>query len=79
MPTAPPSSASVIASDRNWIRIWPLVAPSAAQPDFRPAFQDGDDHDVGHPDRADQQGNGAWAQEQGVERGLGGGLHREGG
>src|SRR6266566_3600654 len=28
-PAMPPAKASRMASDRNWIRIWPLVAPRA--------------------------------------------------
>ena len=28
-PTAPPMSARRTASERNWVRMWPLVAPSA--------------------------------------------------
>jgi len=46
-------------------------AQRAAQPDLRAAFQHRDDHDVGHPDRADQQRDRAQAEEQGVERALG--------
>ena len=46
-------------------------AQRAAQPDLGAALQHGDDHDVGHPDRADQQRDRAQAEEQGVERALG--------
>ena len=45
-------------------------AEGSAQPDLGPAFEHGDDHDVGHPDRADQQGNGAETQEEVVEGAL---------
>jgi hypothetical protein len=45
-----------------------------AEPDLAAAFEDGDDHDVGHPDGADEQGNRAQAKEKDVERALGGGL-----
>jgi hypothetical protein len=68
----------MIASARNWARIWPRVAPRAAQPELGAAFQDGDDHDVGDADRADQEGDGAEAEEQGVERALGLGPGGEG-
>jgi hypothetical protein len=46
-------------------------AEGAAQPDLLAAFQYRDDHDVGDPDRADQQRDRAEAEEQGVERALG--------
>ena len=46
-------------------------AERAAQPDLGAALKHGDDHDVGHPDRADEQGDRAEAEEQGVERALG--------
>ena len=49
-------------------------AQRAAQPDLGAAFQHRDDHDVGHPDRANQQRDRAQAEEQGVERALGVGL-----
>ena len=52
-------------------------AQGAAQPDLGAAFQDGDDHDVGDPDRADQQRDRAQAEEQGVEGALGVGLGGE--
>ncbi len=52
-------------------------AQGAAQPDLRAAFQHGDDHDVGHADRADQQRDGAQAEEQDVEGALGVGLGDE--
>ena len=51
----------------------------AAQSDLGAAFEDGDDHDVGHPDRADEQGDGAEAQEEVVEGALGVGLGDQGG
>ena len=51
----------------------------SAQSDLASSFEDGDDHDVGHPDRADEQGDGAEAQEQAVERALGVGLGDQGG
>jgi len=55
-PAAPPMAASRMASDRNWMRMWPLVAPRARRrADLGAALEDGDDHDVSHPDRADQQ------------------------
>jgi hypothetical protein len=77
-PTAPPMSARRIASDRNWIRTWPLVAPSARRsPILRAPLEHGDDHDVGDADGADgadEQGYRAEAQEQGVEGTLGVGL-----
>jgi hypothetical protein len=53
------------------------VAPSAAQPDLGAAVEDGDDHDVGHPDGPDQQRDRAEAKEQGVERAVGVGLRGE--
>ena len=73
-----------MASDRNWVRMWPLVAPEgAAQPDLGAPFEDGDDHDVGHADGADQQRDRAQAEEQAVERaggvGLGGQRRRRAG
>jgi hypothetical protein len=68
-PAAPPATASIIASDRNWILIWPLVAPRARRsPISLAAFQDRDDHDVRHSDRSDQQRNRAQPQEQRIER-----------
>lgn len=45
-------------------------AERAAQADLRAAFKDGDEHDVRNADRADQQGDGAEAEEQPVERAL---------
>ena len=56
----------------------PGGAQGAAQPDLLAAFQHGDDHDVGHADRADQQRDRAQAEEQGVERALGVGLGGQG-
>jgi hypothetical protein len=61
-PTAPPSSASVIASQRNCVRIWPRVA-RASEPDLRATLEHRDDHDVRHPDGADEQRDGAEAEE----------------
>ena len=52
-------------------------AQRAAQPDLGAAFQHRDDHDVGYPDRADQQRDRAKPEEQGVERALGVGLGGE--
>ncbi len=46
----------------------PGGAQGAAQPDFLAAVQHRDDHDVGDADRADEQGDRAQAEEQGVER-----------
>ena len=51
----------------------------AAQPDLGSAFEDRDDHDVGHPDRSDEEGDGAETQEEAVEGALGVGLGDEGG
>src|SRR6185312_9562200 len=45
--------------------------------DLLTAFQHGDDHDVGHADAADEQGDGAEAEEQGVQGALGVGLGGE--
>ena len=45
-------------------------AEGAAQSDLGAAFEDGDDHDVGDADRADEQGDGAEAEEQAVEGAL---------
>ena len=42
-------------------------AKGAAQSDLGATFEDGDDHDVGDADRADQEGDGAQAKEQAVE------------
>ena len=53
-------------------------AEGAAQADLGAAFEDGDDHDVGDADRADEQGDGAEAEEQAVERALGVGLGDQG-
>ena len=52
-------------------------AEGAAQPDLAAAFEDGDDHDVGDADGADEQGDGAEAEEQAVEGALGVGLGDE--
>jgi len=49
-------------------------AERPAQPDLGATLEDGDDHDVGDPDRADQQRDRAEAEEQGVEGALGVGL-----
>src|SRR5215468_6384812 len=57
----------------------PGGAQRAAQPDFGAAFEDGDDHDVGHADGADQQRDRAEAEEQAVEGGFGVGLGGQGG
>ena len=54
-------------------------AEGAAQPDLGASFEDRDDHDVGHPDRSDEEGHGAEAQEEAVEGALGVGLGDEGG
>jgi hypothetical protein len=54
-PEAPPASASRIASLRNWLRICPLVVPSARRSPISEALEHRDDHDVRDPDRADQQ------------------------
>jgi hypothetical protein len=61
------------------MRIWPWPAQGAAQPDLRPAFEDGDDHDAGHPDGAGQQRDRAQAEEQGAGRGGDVELGRQGG
>ena len=52
-------------------------AQRPAQPDLGAPFEHGDDHDVGDADGADQQGDGAEAEEQGVEGALGVGLGGE--
>ncbi len=49
----------------------------APQPDFGAAFEDGDDHDVGYSDRADEQRDGAEPEEEGVEGAFGVGLGGE--
>jgi hypothetical protein len=54
-------------------------AKRAAQPDLGAAFQDGNDHDVGHSDGPDEQGDGAEAEEQAVERAFRGGAGEQGG
>ena len=43
----------MMASDRNWTDVALRGAERAAQPDLGASFEDGDDHDVGHPDGAD--------------------------
>ena len=57
----------------------PGGAEGAAQADLGAAFEDGDDHDVGDADRADQEGDGAEAEEQAVEGAFGVGLGDQGG
>ena len=52
-------------------------AQRPAQPDLGAALEDRDDHDVGDPDRADQQRDRAQAEEQGVQGALGVGLGGE--
>ena len=47
-------------------------AERSAEADFGAAFEDGDDHDVGDADAADEQGDGAEAEEQPVVGALGG-------
>jgi hypothetical protein len=49
-------------------------AQGAAQPDFGAAFEYADEHDVADADGADEQGDGAEAEEQAVERAFGGGA-----
>ena len=51
----------------------------AAQPDLASSFQDGDDHDVGHADGSDEQGDRTQAQEERVEGALGVSLGHQGG
>jgi hypothetical protein len=52
-------------------------AEGAAQADLGAALEDGDDHDVGDPDAADEQCDGSQAEEQAIERSLCGDLGRE--
>ena len=47
-------------------------AQGPAQADLGAAFEDGDDHDVGDADPADEQGDGAEAEEQPVVGAFGG-------
>src|SRR5262249_16853309 len=54
-------------------------AQGAAQADLGAAFEDGDDHDVGDADGADEQRDRAEAEEQAVEGAFGLGLGDEGG
>ena len=49
-------------------------AEAAAQSDLGAAFEDADEHDVGDADGADEQGDGAEAEEQAVQRAFGVGL-----
>jgi hypothetical protein len=42
-------------------------AEGAAESDFAAAFEHGDDHDVGDPDRADQERDGTKAEQQSGE------------
>src|SRR5258708_33141615 len=73
-PAAPPARDSRMASARDWADLAAGGAERPAQPDLGATLEDGDDHDVGDPDRADQQRDRAEAEEQGVERALGVGL-----
>ena len=58
------------ASARNWAAMWrPGRAEGAAQADLGAALEDGDHHDVGDADAADQQRDRAEAEEQGGGRG----------
>src|SRR5580704_15928050 len=74
---SPPAQASrgmTVAS--WWARAYHVVAAApmrtpAPPPDLLAAFQHRDDHDVGDADRADQQGDRAEAEEQGVQGALG--------
>jgi hypothetical protein len=52
-------------------------AEGTAQPDLGPAFENGDHHDVGDADGADEQSDRAKAEEQGTERALSVGLGSE--
>ena len=54
-------------------------AEGAAEADFRAAFKDADEHDVGDADGADEEGDGAEAEEEAVERALGGRAGRQDG
>ena len=54
-------------------------AERAPQSDLGSSFEDGDDHDVGHPDRPDQERHRAETQEEVVEGALGVGLGDKGG
>ena len=56
----------------------PGGAEGAAESDLRAALEHGDDHDVRDADRADQQGDGAEAEEQAVQRALGVRLGHQG-
>ncbi len=77
-PTAPPRSASKHGFGEELDADVALGgAEGSAKPDFGASFEDRDDHDVGHPDRSDQEGNGAEAQEEAVEGALGVGLGDE--
>jgi len=61
------------------MRMFPLVAPSAAaEPDFGASFEDGDEHDVADSDGADEQGDGAEAEEEAVQARLWRRLARRG-
>ncbi len=49
----------------------PGGAEGASQPDLGAALEDRDDHDIRHPDAADEQCDRAEGEEQAVQRGLG--------
>jgi PD-(D/E)XK nuclease superfamily len=51
----------------------------SAQSDLGTSFEDRDDHDVGHPDGTDEEGDGTEAQEEIVEGTLGVGLGNKSG
>src|SRR5262249_13918166 len=53
--------------DELHCNVGPGGTKSPAQPDLAPSFQDGDHHDVGDPDAADEQGDAAEGQEQALE------------
>ena len=68
-PTTPPMAASRIDSARNCVPIWLFVAPRARRgADLGAALQNGDDHDVGDTDGADDQCHHAESEEEAAER-----------
>ena len=73
VPARPPRADRRRASARNCSAdVAAAGAQGPAQADLGAAFEDGDDHDVGDADPADQQGDRAQAEEQPVVGAFGG-------
>jgi hypothetical protein len=57
-------------SARNWRRMCPLAPERAPEPDLRASLENRDDHHVCDPDAADEERDGAEAEDERRERRL---------